>query len=169
MTGTQTAAKIQDKEKLAQWLVDLTQNCPICKSISQIVQNWKKDILLHIQRGTKASTGSKSFHISNGRQKWKKSHGKRNQKKNIHICLSQLWLTNLLQIWIPTNVHKDRRRRRRRRGLFFKSSSEIGRMELKKSTKKEHTHTHTHTSKEFIQKQSTHKTISPKKIPSQLL
>lgn len=69
------------------------------------------------------------------------------EKKNIHICLSQLWLTNLLQIWIPTNVHKDRRRR----GFLFKSSSEIGRMELKKINK-EKIHTHTHTSKEFFQK-----------------
>jgi hypothetical protein len=86
------------------------------------------------------------------------------KKKNIHICLSQLWLTNLIQIWIPTNVHTDRRRRR---GFFFKISSEIGRMELKKINN-ERIHTHTHPRNSFRNNLPT-KPSPQKKIPTQLL
>lgn len=168
MIGTQTAAKIQDKEKLATMvgrpdtkLLDLQDyfTNPSKLEKRHFAPHSKRDKGIH-------HPGKQEFHVSNRRPKWKKSHGKQNRKKNIHICLSQLWLTNLLQIWIPTNVHKDRRRRR---GFFFKSSSEIRRMELKKINKERiHTHTHTHPRNSFRNNLPT-KPSPQKKIPTQLL
>jgi hypothetical protein len=169
MIGTQTATKIQDKEKLATMvgrpdtkLLDLQDyfTNPSKLEKRHFAPHSKRDKGIH-------HPGKQEFHVSNRRPKWKKSHGKQNRKKNIHICLSQLWLTNLLQIWIPTNVHKDRRRRR---GFCFKSSSEIRRMELKKINKERiHTHTHTHIQgilSEIIYPQNH---LPKKKIPTQLL
>jgi hypothetical protein len=75
-----------------QWLVDPTQNCSICKTISQIVQNWKKDILLHIQRGTKASIilGSKRFTSAMEDRNGRSPMENRTKKKHPYMSLPAL-------------------------------------------------------------------------------
>jgi len=60
------------------------------KTISQIVQNCKKDILLHIQRGTKASTvlGSKSFTSAMEDRNGRSPMENRTKKKKTSIYVS---------------------------------------------------------------------------------
>jgi hypothetical protein len=160
MTGTQTAAKIQDKEKLATMVGQ--PNTKLLNSQEYFTNRSK----LEKRHFAPHSKRNKGIHRPGKHRNGRSPMENRTKKKNIHICLSQLWLTNLLQIWIPTNVHKDRRRRR---GFFFKSSSEIGRMELKKINKERtHTHTHTHPRNSFRNNLPT-KPSPQKKIPTQLL
>jgi hypothetical protein len=90
MIGTQTAAKIQDKEKLATMvgrpdtkLLDL-QNYftnPSKLEKRHFTPHSKRDKGIH-------HPGKPEFHVSNRRAKWKKSHGKQNRKKKTSIYVS---------------------------------------------------------------------------------
>jgi hypothetical protein len=90
MTGTQTAAKIQDKEKLATMVGQPdTKLLDLQDYFTNRSKLEKRHFALHSKRNKGIHhPGKQEFHISNRRPKWKKSHGKQNQKKKTSIYVS---------------------------------------------------------------------------------